>query len=323
MSGTEKLFEIRELTKVFPVSMGFMRKKASLLAVNRFTLDIYRGETLGIVGESGCGKSTVGRLLLKLISATGGSIKYNGTDITGMSEKEFKPYRKEMQFIFQDPYASLNPRYRIVDAIAEPIEVFSRFPSRKAKYDAVAELLRNVGLTEEALTKYPHEFSGGQRQRICIARALGLHPSFIVADEPVSALDVSIQSQVINLMLDMKKQYGFTYMFISHDMGVVRYVCERIAVMYLGNIVEIADKNELFDQPLHPYTAALLAAVPEIGRKKERPPLAGEVPSPVNPPSGCVFHPRCPHACKACAESAPSLREISPGHFAACHEIKP
>ena len=314
----EKIFEVQNLTKTYPVNTGFLKKPTLLTAVNHITFDIYQGETLGIVGESGCGKSTLGRLLLKLTESSEGKIVFRGTDITHMNDKAFKPYRKEMQFIFQDPYASLNPRYRIVNAIAEPMEVFHCVSSTAEKEQRVAELLTAVGLAPEAMYKYPHEFSGGQRQRICIARALGLHPSFIVADEPVSALDVSVQAQVINLMLDMKEQFGFTYLFISHDIGVVRYVCQRIVVMYLGTIVEIADKDELFVNPLHPYTRALLAAVPEIGKKREKQIISGEVPSPVHVPSGCVFHPRCPNACARCSKEKPPVVTQSEDHQVAC-----
>ena len=318
MDNLNKLFEIKQLTKAFPIKSGILQKKSSLIAVHNFTLDIYEGETIGIVGESGCGKSTVGRLLLKLIDATEGQIVFKNKDITKLSEKEFKPYRKDMQFIFQDPYASLNPRYRIIDAIAEPMEVFSLLANKQEKHDKVEKLLLAVGLPPESMNKYPHEFSGGQRQRICIARALALHPSFIVADEPVSALDVSVQSQVLNLMHDMKQEYGFTYLFISHDMSVVKHVCQRIVVMYLGNIVEIAQNDALFSNPLHPYTEALLNAVPVIGKKKKHELIAGEVPSPINPPSGCVFHPRCPYATQECTMHVPHLEERTPGHYTAC-----
>ena len=314
----DALFRVKDLSKIYPIDMGFMKKPAPLVAVNQVTFDIKEGETLGVVGESGCGKSTTGRLLTKLISSTSGSIEYRGKDITNLTEEEFKHYRAEMQFIFQDPYASLDPRYRVLNAIAEPLEVHGKVSSKQEKEEKVRELLTAVGLTEEAMKKFPHEFSGGQRQRICIARALALQPKFIVADEPVSALDVSVQAQVINLMLDMKERFGFTYMFISHDIGVVRYVCQRIIVMYLGSIVEIADKDELFENPMHPYTRALLAAVPSIDRKMGKLVVSGEVPSPINPPSGCVFHPRCPNAKPECAQCKPPVTVTENGHQVSC-----
>ena len=318
MMNETKLFEVKNLTRVFPVHTGLLQKKKSLVAVNHISFDIQAGETLGIVGESGCGKSTTGRLLLKLISATDGSIRYKGEDITGLGEDAFKRYREDMQFIFQDPYASLNPRHKVLTIIGEPLVVFRRVHSREEKEQRVAELLMAVGLQPEAMKKYPHEFSGGQRQRICIARALALNPSFIVADEPVSALDVSIQAQVINLMQDMKEQFGFTYLFISHDIGVIRYVCRRVMVMYLGSIVEVAEKNALFDNPLHPYTRILQAAVPVIGKKREKLHVSGEVPSPIDPPSGCAFHPRCPHTTALCAQAAPPLTIMPDGHQVSC-----
>jgi oligopeptide/dipeptide ABC transporter ATP-binding protein len=320
INGTEQkyLFRIKDLTKIYPVGMGMFKKQAKLVAVNGITFDIYEGETLGIVGESGCGKSTTGRLLLKLTEPNSGSILYKGNEISKLNEAQFKPYREEMQFIFQDPYASLDPRHRIINAIAEPLEVFGHVKNKKDKEEKVAELLKAVGLSADAMKKYPHEFSGGQRQRICIARALALHPNFIVADEPVAALDVSVQAHVINLMLDMKEKFKFTYMFISHDIGVIRYVCSRILVMYLGNIVEIADKEELFRNPVHPYTQALLAAVPEIKKKSTKTIVTGEVPSPINAPSGCVFHPRCPHACPRCAQERPPMTRLENGHQVCC-----
>ena len=311
------LFRIKDLTKIFPVGMGMFKKQAKLVAVNGITFDIYEGETLGIVGESGCGKSTTGRLLLKLTEPDSGSILYKGNEISKLNEAQFKPYREEMQFIFRTltpPGPSPQDRQRHCRTAGSvwPCEK-QEGQGRKGRRTAQA-----VGLSADAMKKYPHEFSGGQRQRICIARALALHPNFIVADEPVAALDVSVQAHVINLMLDMKEKFKFTYMFISHDIGVIRYVCSRILVMYLGNIVEIADKEELFRNPVHPYTQALLAAVPEIKKKSTKSIVTGEVPSPINAPSGCVFHPRCPHACPRCAQERPPMTRLENGHQVCC-----
>ena len=311
------LIEVKNLTKSFPVKSGFLEKKLMLNAVNNISFHINTNETLGLVGESGCGKSTTGRLLLHLLKPTSGQIFFKEQDLNNMSERQIKEKRREMQFVFQDPYASLDPRRTILSAVGEPLEIYKKINNKSEKLDRVAELLQNVGINPDAMNKYPFEFSGGQRQRICIARALALEPDFIVADEPVSALDVSIQAQVINLLSDMKEKYNLTYLFISHDLSVVEYICDRIVVMYLGKIVEIADKRGLFDDPKHPYTIALQNAVPTVGKAKKII-VKGEVPSPMNPPSGCIFHPRCPRAMKQCSELEPPLINLDGGRCVAC-----
>src|SRR5580658_5376177 len=302
----QALVEIHDVTKYFPITAGvFSRHVADVKAVDGITLAIKRGETLGLVGESGSGKTTIGRCILRLLEPTSGSIFFEGQDITHLSARDMRVKRKEMQIIFQDPYASLNPRMTVGDIVAEPLQIH-KLASGKAVDAKVNDLLRTVGLSPYHANRYPHEFSGGQRQRIGVARALAVNPKFIVADEPVSALDVSIQAQVINLLEDLQGKFGLTYLFIAHDLSVVRHISTRIAVMYLGRVVEIAPSDALFDAPLHPYTRALLAAVPapdptvEQGRDFE--PVQGEVPSPMNPPSGCVFHPRCPVAVPRCSE---------------------
>lgn len=314
---SDHLIEVKNLRKSFPVKKGFLEKKVYLNAVNDISFFIKTNETLGLVGESGCGKSTTGRLLLHLLKPTAGQILFKNQDLNKMSADMIKEKRQEMQFIFQDPYASLDPRHSILSSIGEPLEIFKRVRNKAEKKERVAQLLENVGLNPDAMYKYPFEFSGGQRQRICIARALALEPDFIVADEPVSALDVSIQAQVINLLSDMKEKYKLTYLFISHDLSVVEYICDRIVVMYLGKIVEIADKRDMFDNPKHPYTVALQNAVPTVGKEKKII-VRGEVPSPMNPPSGCVFHPRCPHAKKICSEIEPELKDIGGNRSVAC-----
>jgi len=320
------LLEVRDLRKHFPIRKGVLSRTVGFVyAVDGVSFHIDKGETLGLVGESGCGKSTAGKTVLKLIEPTAGSIKVWGQDITGLKKAQMRPYRREMQIIFQDPYSSLNPRMSAGGIVGEPLTIHA-IAAGKEKQDRVAALFERVGLRPEHMTKYPHEFSGGQRQRIGIARALALNPSLIIGDEPVSALDVSIQAQVINLLIDLQEEYKLSYLFIAHDLAVVEHISHRIAVMYLGKIVEMTDKRSLFQQPLHPYTEALLSAVPipdpRIKRGK-RIILKGDVPSPINPPPGCHFHTRCPYAYKRCMVDAPALREVQPGHWAACHLHEP
>ena len=320
----ENLLEVKDLKMYFPVTSGIILQKkiADVKAVDGVTFNIKKGETLGLVGESGCGKTTTGRAILQLYKPTAGSIIFEGKDLTELSGSEMRAMRREIQVIFQDPYGSLNPRMTCGDIVGEPLTVHKLTDSKAEYRDRVAELLTVVGLNPYMADRYPHEFSGGQRQRIGIARALAVNPKFIVCDEPVSALDVSIQAQVINLLEELQEQFDLTYLFIAHDLSVVRHISDRVAVMYLGHIVELADRNELYENPLHPYTRALLSAVPipdplvEAGR--ERIILTGDVPSPLNPPAGCVFHTRCPVAIDDCQAEMPELREVSPGHWVAC-----
>lgn len=316
------IIEVKNLVKEFPVKKGFFNKQTGAIhAVNNISFDIFKGETLGLVGESGCGKSTAGRCLLGLIPATSGSISFNGTEITSADTRTIKKLRQKMQIIFQNPYSSLNPRMRIKETLREPFAVHKTMSEKEAD-KRITELLDMVGLGESVLKRYPHEFSGGQRQRIGIARALALNPEFIVADEPVSALDISIQAQIINLMKQLKKELGLTYLFISHDLSVIRYICDRVAVMYLGEIVEIAKAEELFSTPKHPYTQALLSSAPGFdprNKASEKNILQGDLPSPENPPQGCKFHTRCPHAMKICYNESPERAKISETHFADCH----
>lgn len=324
MTEQNPLIQVENLKKHFELSGGlFNRKKQSVKAVDGLNFTIYEGETLGIVGESGCGKSTMGRLILQLIEATEGRVLFDGEDLTANTAKSLKPMRKDFQMVFQDPFASLNPRMKIRDILNEPMRTH-RIPE-KERPERISRLLESVGLSEEHKDRYPHEFSGGQRQRIGIARALALNPRFIVADEPVAALDVSIQAQIINLLVDLQQDLGLTYLFIAHDLSVVQYISDRVGVMYLGKMVELTDSDSLYEEPLHPYTKALMSAipVPDPFHESEKVKLNGEVPSPVNPPSGCAFHPRCPIATEHCKQEVPAFREVRTGHFVACHEVKP
>jgi oligopeptide transport system ATP-binding protein len=321
------LLEVRGLRMHFPVTEGVVRGRriGEVRAVDGIDFTVRRGETLGLVGESGCGKTTTGRCILRLEKPTAGEILYDGVDIAGLGRKELLALRRRIQVIFQDPYSSLNPRMKVGDIIGEPIKVhgIERDPKRRAA--RVRELLSVCGLDAKFADRYPHEMSGGQRQRVGIARALALEPEFVVCDEAVSALDVSIQAQIINLLEDLRGRFNLTYLFIAHDLSVVRHLCQRVAVMYLGRIVELAACDELFDNPLHPYTQALLAAVPVpdpgVEATRRFRPVQGEVPSPINPPSGCTFHPRCPLAVEACRRARPELRELRPGHWVACSEV--
>jgi len=321
---SEALLEVTDLAKHFGVDQGLRGKPAQVVrAVDGVSFSIRRGETLGLVGESGCGKTTTGRCILQLERATSGGIRFEGEEITGLALGDLKKVRRGMQVIFQDPYSSLNPRMQVGEIIDEPIKVHALVPDKAKRADRVAELLTQVGLLPQHAQRYPHQLSGGQRQRVGIARALAMEPKLIVCDEPVSALDVSIQAQIINLLEDLQARLGLTYLFIAHDLSVVRHISDRVAVMYLGRIVELADRQALYEDPLHPYTRALLSAVPipdpALEAHRERMVLRGEVPSPLNPPSGCVFNPRCPIAIDRCSAEIPPLREIKPGHWAACH----
>ncbi len=321
MSGNDVLLSVKNLTKNYVSKKSFFGKPLSYIhAVDDVSLDTFRGETLGVVGESGCGKSTLGRSILRLIEPTSGEIIYNGRDLRSLGKEEMREMRKKLQLIFQDPYASLNPRMTVLDLIKAPLDVFG-IGTKEERIEHVLEMMKLVGLTEEQMNRYPHEFSGGQRQRIVIARAIILSPEFVVCDEPVSALDVSVRAQVLNLLKELQAKRSLTYMFISHDLSVVKYISDRIAVMYLGRVAELAAKDELYRDPLHPYTKALLEAIPlpEVGRKRSGMQLEGDVPSPINPPSGCYFHTRCPYAKDVCRKEKPELREVRPGHWCACH----
>jgi oligopeptide transport system ATP-binding protein len=320
--GEDPLLVVRDLKKYFPVKRGVMsRTVGHVKAVDGVSFAIGRGETLGLVGESGSGKTTIGRTILRLIEPTAGVVEFDGVDITALDSGEMRRKRQDMQIVFQDPYASLNPRMRVGTIISEPLEIHSKL-SRRERLDRVAELLEIVGLDPSYTKRYPHEFSGGQRQRIGVARALATNPKFLVLDEPVSALDVSIQAQVVNLLMDLQERLGLTYLFVAHDLAVVEHISRRVAVMYLGKIMELSSRADLYANPLHPYTKALLSAVPvpEPGLIKTRIFLDGDIPTPINPPTGCVFHTRCPIAeFPKCAEEIPALLEHSPGQFAACH----
>lgn len=317
----ENLLEVRNLKKYYPVTGGFFKRTiGNVKAVDDVSFAIRKGETLGLVGESGCGKSTAGRTILRLMKPTGGSILFEGKDITRLSGSKLQKARRDFQMVFQDPYASLNPTQMVGDIIAEPILNYEK-RNKKELEGEIKTLLKRVGLPEEAYYKYAHEFSGGQRQRIGIARALALHPKLIVADEPVSALDVSVQSQVLNLLKELQIEFDLTYLFIAHDLSVVKHMSDRIGVMYLGNLVELASNRDLYKEPLHPYTQALISAIPEPNpaKRKERIVLRGDVPSPQNPPTGCPFHTRCPMAMEICSQEKPLLTEVRPGHQVACH----
>src|SRR5580658_1640406 len=319
----QPFIEVTDLKKHFPIRKGILgRTVGNVLAVDGVSFTIEEGQTLGLVGESGCGKTTVARTVLRLIEPTSGAIKIRGQEIGSLSKSELRPLRRQMQIVFQDPFSSLNPRIRVGKIVGEPLKVHG-IGDKAEREERVAQLFKKVGLRPEQINNYPHQFSGGQRQRVSIARALALDPGFIVADEPVSALDVSIQAQVINLLMDLQRELRISYLFVSHNLAVVEHISHRVAVMYLGRIVEYADKASLFANPLHPYTEALLAAVPlpdpSLSRPKHR--VTGDVPSPINPPSGCHFHPRCPIAEARCKVERPELREVAPGHQVSCHLV--
>ena len=320
----DNILEVKNLKMYFPVGSGFLSRKpvGYVKAVDDVSFTVKRGETLGLVGESGCGKTTTGRAILQLYKPTAGQVVFDGQDLTSMNTKRMRGMRREMQVIFQDPYSSLNPRMTAGNIIGEPLIVHGLVANKTEYRDKVADLLTNVGLNPYMADRFPHEFSGGQRQRIGVARALSVSPKFIVADEPVSALDVSIQAQIINLLEDLQEQFNLTYLFIAHDLSVVRHISDRVGVMYLGHMVEMAERNEIYRNPIHPYTKALLSAVPipdpVLDAQRERVLLTGEVPSPLNPPSGCVFHPRCPVANDTCSQILPELREVETDHYSAC-----
>ncbi len=321
---SEVLLEVRDLVKHFPVGGGlFKRSEGTVRAVDGVSFSLRRGETLGLVGESGCGKTTTGRCILQLERPTSGQIVFEGTDLATHSEQQLRELRRHMQVIFQDPYSSLNPRMTIGQILAEPLKVHRLVAGKAAREKRIQELLTQVGLLPQHAQRYPHQLSGGQRQRVGIARALAMEPSLIICDEPVSALDVSIQAQIINLLEELQSRLGLTYLFIAHDLSVVRHISDRVVVMYLGKVVEVADRKTLYEAPVHPYTRALLSAVPipdpKLEATRERTVLRGEIPSPLTPPGGCVFHPRCPMAEARCSAEIPRLREIHPDHWGACH----
>lgn len=324
---SKHLIEVEHLRQYFPAG-GFGKNKKFVRAVDDVSFYVDKGETLGLVGESGCGKTTTGRTMLRLYEPTGGKFTFDGDVIFDVEKKEYAnmlPYRKRMQIVFQDPYASLDPRMTVGDIVGEAIDVHKLAQSKQDRYDQIIHILERVGLNSEHANRYPHEFSGGQRQRVGIARALAVHPEFIVCDEPISALDVSIQAQVINMFEDLQEQMGLTYLFIAHDLSAVKHISNRIGVMYLGRMVELADSYELVDRPLHPYTKSLISAIPiadpKQARESQRIVLEGDVPSPLNPPSGCTFRTRCPYADERCAGEIPTWREVENGHFCACHHI--
>ena len=322
----EALLQVRDLKMHFPIYRGvFQRQVGAVRAVDGISFDVIRGETLGLVGESGCGKSTTGRTILQLYKPTAGEVNFDGANLITLHGEDLRKMRRKMQMIFQDPYASLNPRMTVEQIVGEPL-IAHNVATGKEIEERVKHLLEIVGLNPSFISRYPHEFSGGQRQRIGVARALALQPSFIICDEPISALDVSIQAQVVNLLEELQEQFNLTYLFIAHDLSMVRHISKRVAVMYLGVIVELTDRDELYNSPLHPYTQALLSAVPVpdpvLDSQRKRTILEGDVPSPANPPSGCRFRTRCPIAQPLCAESRPDFREVKPGHFVACHLVK-
>ena len=322
-SNGDALVRVENLTKHFSVRIGaYGETKATVHALDEVSFDVKRGETLGLVGESGCGKSTAGLTLLQLHRPTSGKVFFDDSEVTGLSDKDLRPLRRRMQIIFQDPYSTLSPRMTVGNAIGEPLWLHELASGQEAQ-ERIAKLLDDVGLNPAFAFRYPHEFSGGQRQRVCIARALACEPEFIVCDEPISALDVSIQAQIINLLQDLQEEYHLTYLFIAHDLAVVRHISDRVAVMYLGRVVEMAPKEKLFDNPLHPYTNALLLSVPNPRqeRQREHTVIQGNVPSAIRPPSGCRFHPRCPLAFEPCDHEVPEWREVESGHWVACHAV--
>ncbi|GAA0766798.1 dipeptide ABC transporter ATP-binding protein [Clostridium subterminale] len=323
MSNTENLIEVKNLCKYFHTKKSILKKdKGILKAVDGVSLHIKKGETLGLVGESGCGKTTLGRTLLKLYNLTAGEIFYDNEEIGKLNTKKMLPYRKKMQMIFQDPYASLNPRLTVGDIVGEPLDIY-KICKGKEREEKVKYFLDKVGLDQNHMNRYPHEFSGGQRQRIGIARALAVNPEFIVCDEPISALDVSIQAQIINMIEDLQNDFGLTYLFIAHDLSMVKHISNRVGIMYLGKLVEIAESNEVYSKPIHPYTNALLSAIPipdpDEAKRRQRIILEGDIPSPIDPPPGCRFKSRCKYAKPICGEEEPVLKEVSPGHCVACH----
>ena len=322
MSG-QPLFEARHIVKEFQIGGGLLSKSRIVHAVDDVSFSIKKGETLGLVGESGCGKSTIGRTILRLYEPTSGQILLDGEDITHVN---MRPYRKRMQIVLQDPYASLDPRMTVGDIVGEPLDIHGVCENKADRQERILELLSLVGLNSEHMNRYPHEFSGGQRQRVSIARAMALHPDFMVCDEPIFALDVSIQAQVINMLMELQQKLGMTYLFIAHDLNVVRHISQQVGVMYLGSLVEVCDADSLYKNPMHPYTQALLSAIPipdpEVSRKKQRVVLEGDVPSPINPPRGCKFHTRCPYAMDICREVRPETVTVGPGHTCACHKVQ-
>lgn len=319
---SEYLITVNNLKKYFPIKKGLVKRTSgNVKAVDGISFNIKRGQILGIVGESGCGKSTLGRTILRLLPPTGGEVFYESKNVFNMSKREMNKMRTKMQIIFQDPYSSLNPRLPVYDIVGEAMLQHGIVKNKKEMKEKAIEIIGKCGLSPEQADRYPHQFSGGQRQRICIARALAVNPDFIVCDEAVSALDISIQSQIINLLKDAQEDYGLTYMFISHDLSIVKFISDEIAVMYLGQIIEKGSKKQIFSNPLHPYTEALLSAVPSLKQNKRRIILEGDIPSPANPPKGCRFNTRCPYAKDICKEEIPEYREINTGHFAMCHKV--